>query len=80
MLTGDGNQRSLSDWIDRETFSARGHLGEVPASWRFQIAKDKISRIDGRHEAGQTGRLCAQSQDQHSASLLNRSLRIPHRV
>jgi len=25
-LTDDGNPRSLSDWIDREVFSAHGHL------------------------------------------------------
>ena len=25
-LTDDGNPRSLSDWIDREIFSARGHM------------------------------------------------------
>ena len=25
-LTDDGNPRSLHDWIDREIFSARGHL------------------------------------------------------
>jgi hypothetical protein len=25
-LTDDGNPRSLRDWIDREIFSARGHM------------------------------------------------------
>jgi hypothetical protein len=66
-LTDDGNPRSLTDWIDREIFSAHGHLtieredghgfhllaryrndtwGEMSTYWRFQVAGDKISRID----------------------------------
>jgi len=66
-LTDDGNPRSLTEWIDREIFSAHGHLtiereeeqglhllaryrndtwGEMSTFWRFQVAGDKISRID----------------------------------
>jgi hypothetical protein len=67
VLTDDGNQRSLTGWIDREIFSVHGHLtiereeeqgryllaryrndtwGEMSTFWRFQVAGDKISRID----------------------------------
>jgi hypothetical protein len=67
-LTDDGNRRSLRDWIDREIFSAHGHMnvereeeedglhllaryrndtwGEMRTFWRFEVAGDKISRID----------------------------------